>query len=756
MANLILILNELASDLPQIEPQLLLEKVQSGTDGLADIAYEDTLTLAAETAASLVTHHPSWSILAGRLLVELIYLNTPQKFNEMIQLNRSMLKPEIVEFVAAHAEQLDAAIDETQDRDFSFFAIRTLQRSYLLKNERPQYLWMRVACAIHFPDLESVLETYSLMSKRYFTHATPTLFNAGLLKGQLASCFLLGMRGSSVGDVFDTLKDCALISHSAGGIGLHCSNVGSVSDTEGGLVPMLRVFNNASRYVSQGVNKRPGAISITLEPWHAEVFEFLDLKKNHGKEEYRARDLFYALWIPDLFMEKVLSNEDWYLFSPTAAPGLQDCYGAAFKQLYESYVAEKRYQTVIPARKLWDRILETQIETGNPSLLYKDSCNARSNQQNLGTIKSSNLCTEIVEYSSQDEIAVCNLASIALPAFVVGGKTFDYQRLHKVAKIITRNLNKCIDRTSYPLPECERSNLRNRPLAMGVQGLADVYFMLKLAFDSPEAAEINQKIFETIYHAGIESSSELAKEIGETYPSYSGSPMSKGKLQLDFWPAIDNLHWDWQALRRKVAEHGVYNSLVTAVMPTASTAQILGYTESVEPIMSNIFSRRTISGEFQLVNHYLVKELENIGLWNDLMRQELMAHRGSVQLIERIPSDIKRRFKTAFELSMKTVIQQSTDRAPFIDQSQSMNLFLSRPTTKQLTSMHFFAWKQGLKTGIYYLRTQPAADPIPFTINPEIRDSAEASRMASREASADTSFEKKRKREEQICDVCSS
>lgn len=756
MANLILILNELASGLPQIEPQLLLEKVQSGTDGLADIAYEDTLTLAAETAASLVTHHPSWSILAGRLLVELIYLNTPQKFSEMIQLNRSMLKPELVEFVAAHAEQLDAAIDETQDRDFSFFAIRTLQRSYLLKNERPQYLWMRVACAIHFPDLESVLETYSLMSKRYFTHATPTLFNAGLLKGQLASCFLLGMRGSSVGDVFDTLKDCALISHSAGGIGLHCSNIGSVSDTEGGLVPMLRVFNNASRYVSQGVNKRPGAISITLEPWHAEVFEFLDLKKNHGKEEYRARDLFYALWIPDLFMEKVLTNEDWYLFSPTAAPGLQDCYGAAFKQLYESYVAEKRYQTVIPARKLWDRILETQIETGNPSLLYKDSCNARSNQQNLGTIKSSNLCTEIVEYSSQDEIAVCNLASIALPAFVVEGKTFDYRRLHKVAKIITRNLNKCIDRTSYPLPECERSNLRNRPLAMGVQGLADVYFMLKLAFDSPEAAEINQKIFETIYHAGIESSSELAKEMGKTYSSYSGSPMSKGKLQLDFWPAFDNLHWDWQALRRKVAEHGVYNSLVTAVMPTASTAQILGYTESVEPIMSNIFSRRTISGEFQLVNHYLVKELESLGLWNDLMRQELMAHRGSVQLIERIPSDIKRRFKTAFELSMKTVIQQSTDRAPFIDQSQSMNLFLSRPTTKQLTSMHFFAWKQGLKTGIYYLRTQPAADPIPFTINPEIRDSAEASRMASREASADTSFEKKRKREEQICDVCSS
>ena len=639
-----------------------------------------------------------------------------------------MIDEKYYNIVQKHKDKLDAAVLYDRDFQYQYFGFKTLERSYLLKKdgkcvERPQQMLMRVAVGIHGEDIDAAIETYDLLSQKLFTHASPTLFNAATPRPQLSSCFLLTMASDSIEGIYDTLKQCALISKSAGGIGLniHCirssgSYIAGTNGNSNGLVPMLRVFNNTARYVDQGGNKRPGAFAIYLEPWHADIFDFLDLRKNHGKEEQRARDLFYALWIPDLFMKRVKSDGNWSLMCPDECPGLHEVWGDEFEALYEKYEKEGRARKTVKAQKLWYHIIESQIETGTPYMLYKDACNRKSNQQNLGTIKCSNLCTEIVEYSAPDEVAVCNLASIAVNMFVKPDKTFDFDKLKMVAKVVTKNLNKIIDVNFYPVIEARNSNMRHRPIGIGIQGLADAYILMRYPFESEEAATLNKQIFETIYYGALEASCEIA-EVDGPYSTYSGSPVSKGILQYDMWGVTPTSLHDWSSLKAKIAKHGIRNSLLMAPMPTASTAQILGNNESVEAYTSNIYTRRVLSGEFQVVNQHLLKDLVELGIWTDDIKNEIISTNGSIQSISSIPDHIKKLYKTVWEISQKNVIRQAADRGAFIDQSQSLNIHIAEPNFGKMSSMHFYGWESGLKTGMYYLRTKPAAQAIQFTVD---------------------------------------
>jgi len=693
--------------------------------------------LAAETAASLATRHPDYAILASRIAVSNLHKNTIKSFSATMKkmydyVDKSngkktpLLADDVWQIIEENAELLDSTIIYDRDFGFDYFGFKTLEKSYLLKIdgkivERPQHMYMRVAIGIHKTDINSVIETYNLLSERWFTHATPTLFNAGTPKAQMSSCFLLTMKEDSIDGIYDTLKQTAKISQSAGGIGLAIhdiratgSYIGGTNGTSNGIVPMLRVFNDTARYVDQGGGKRKGAFAIYLEPWHADVFSFLDLRKNHGKEEMRARDLFFALWICDLFMKRVEADGEWSLFCPNEAPGLSDCFGEAFETLYTKYEAEGRARKTIKAQELWFAILDSQIETGTPYMLYKDAANSKSNQQNLGTIKSSNLCTEIIEYTSPDEVAVCNLASIALPRFVING-SFDQQKLYEVTYQATLNLNKIIDNNYYPVEEAQHSNLRHRPIGLGVQGLADAFILLRLPFESDLAKMLNKNIFETIYFAAMTASKDLAIKEG-AYETFHGSPLSKGKFQFDLWNEQPSSRWDWDSLRKEVMEHGVRNSLLLAPMPTASTSQILGNNECFEPYTSNIYSRRVLSGEFIIVNKHLLKDLVSLGLWNNDMKNRIIAANGSIQKITEIPADLKELYKTVWEIKQRNLIDMAADRGAFICQSQSLNLFVDNPTTSKLTSMHFYGWKKGLKTGMYYLRSQAATQAVQFTI----------------------------------------
>lgn len=686
--------------------------------------------------------HPDYAILAARIAVSNLHKQTKKQFSSVIDdLYRyvnpkngrpaPMISKKIHEIVMKHAEEFNSAIVYDRDFNYQFFGFKTLERSYLLRidgriAERPQQMIMRVAVGIHGDNVEKAIETYNLMSQRYFTHASPTLFNAGTPKPQMASCFLIDMKDDSIEGIYETLKNCALISKTAGGIGLnvHCiratgSYIAGTNGTSNGLIPMLRVFNNTARYVDQGGNKRPGAFAIYLEPWHSDVFEFLDLRKNHGKEEIRARDLFLALWTPDLFMKRVEKNSEWTLFCPNEAPGLADVWGEEFEALYEKYEAEGRGRRTVKAQKLWYAILEAQTETGNPFMLYKDSCNRKSNQKNLGTIRSSNLCTEIIEYTAPDEIAVCNLASLALPTFVdpIRGE-YNFEKLHEVTQVVVNNLDTIIDTNHYPVEEARRNNLRHRPIGVGVNGLADAFLALRMPFDSPEAKQLNIQIFETIYHACLTASYKIAKIKGP-YSSYEGSPVSQGILQYDMWGVTPSELWDWDELKKEIAKYGVHNSLLVAPMPTASTSQILGFNECFEPYTSNIYQRRVLSGEFQVVNPWLLKDLVDLGLWTDNMKNRIIANNGSIQGIPNIPDDLKALYKTVWEISQRKILEMAADRGAFIDQSQSLNIHLREPTMGKITSMHFTGWKLGLKTGMYYLRTSAAAQPIQFTVDQE-------------------------------------
>ena len=696
--------------------------------------------LAAETAATMTTKHPDYAILAARLAVSNLHKETKKRFSDVITdlyemacpktgKKTPMISEQHFKIIQDNKDRLDSAIVYDRDFEYQYFGFKTLERSYLLRIdrkvvERPQQMLMRVSVGIHGEDIDAAIETYDLLSKKLFTHASPTLFNAATPRPQLSSCFLLTMASDSIEGIYDTLKQCALISKSAGGIGLNIHNIrasGSyIAGTNGnsnGLMPMLRVFNNTARYVDQGGNKRPGAFAIYLEPWHADVFDFLDLKKNHGKEEQRARDLFYAMWIPDLFMKRVEQDGQWSLMCPDECPGLHEVWGEKFEELYEKYEKEGRAKKTIKAQKLWYAIIESQIETGTPYMLYKDACNRKSNQQNLGTIKCSNLCTEIVEYSAPDEVAVCNLASIAVNAFVdKEARTFDFEHLKKVAKVVTKNLNKIIEVNYYPVIEARNSNMRHRPIGIGIQGLADAYILMRMPFESEEAMKLNKQIFETIYYGALESSCELAERDGP-YSTYAGSPVSKGQLQYDMWGVTPTSLHDWAALKAKVAKHGIRNSLLLAPMPTASTAQILGNNESVEAYTSNIYSRRVLSGEFQVVNQHLLRDLTELDIWSEDLKNEIISANGSVQNIPNIPDNIKALYKTVWEISQKNVIQQAADRGAFIDQSQSLNIHIADPNFGKMSSMHFYGWKQGLKTGMYYLRSKPAAQAIQFTVD---------------------------------------
>jgi ribonucleoside-diphosphate reductase alpha chain len=703
--------------------------------------------LAAETAASLTTTHPDYAILASRIAVSNLHKNTIKSFSQTMRKLYTyidvasgkalpMIADDVMDIINEHAELLDSTIIYDRDFAFDYFGFKTLEKSYLLRVngkivERPQHMYMRVAVGIHKDDIDSVIATYNLMSERWFTHATPTLFNAGTPKPQMSSCFLLTMKEDSIEGIYDTLKQTAKISQSAGGIGLAIHNIratgsyiGGTNGTSNGLVPMLRVFNDTARYVDQGGGKRKGAFAVYLEPWHADIFEFLDLRKNHGKEELRARDLFYALWISDLFMKRVESNGQWSLFCPNEAPGLSECWGAEFENLYTQYEQEGRARKTIPAQELWFAILESQIETGTPYMLYKDAANSKSNQQNLGSIKSSNLCTEILEYTSPDEVAVCNLASLALPRFVTEGK-FDFDKLYEVTYQAAKNLNKIIDYNYYPVIEAQNSNFRHRPIGLGVQGLADVFILLRLPFESELAKMLNKNIFETIYFAAMTASKDLAKKLG-AYESFQGSPLSKGKFQFDLWNVSPSDRWDWETLRAEVMEHGVRNSLLVAPMPTASTSQILGNNECFEPYTSNIYSRRVLSGEFVIVNKHLLKDLLQLGLWNNTMKNRIIAANGSIQKIDEIPANIKELYKTVWEIKQRNLIDMAADRGAFICQSQSLNMFVDTPTVAKLTSMHFYGWKKGLKTGMYYLRTQAATQAVQFTIEKQTGKQMEA------------------------------
>lgn len=721
-----------------VNPVEVAMKVINGLyDGVSTIELDN---LAAEIAATLTTKHPDFAKLAARIAVSNLHKVTSKSFsNTMKRLytyvdpktgqNAPLISKETWKVVKENAAELDEAIIYDRDFAYDYFGFKTLERSYLMKVdgkvvERPQHLLMRVAVGIHGEDIPAAIETYNLLSEKWFTHATPTLFNAGTPKPQLSSCFLLTMKDDSIDGIYDTLKNCAKISQSAGGIGLSIHNVrakGSyikgTGGTSNGIVPMLRNFDMTARYVDQGGGKRKGSFAIYLEPWHADIFEFLDLKKNHGKEEMRARDLFYAIWISDLFMKRVENNEMWSLFCPNEAPGLADCYGEEFERLYEKYESEGKYRKQVKAQDIWFEILEAQIETGTPYILYKDAANKKSNQKNLGTIKSSNLCTEIMEFTSPDEVAVCNLASLALPKFVTEDGKFDHQKLYEITKVVTRNLNKVIDVNYYPIPEARYSNMRHRPIGIGVQGLADAFILLRMPFESPEARGLNKDIFETIYFAAMESSMELSKEHGP-YETFKGSPVSKGIFQFDMWGVTPSSgRWDWEKLKREVKQHGVRNSLLLAPMPTASTSQILGNNECFEPYTSNIYTRRTLSGEFIIANKHLMKDLISLGLWSDNMRQKLISTNGSVQPIPEIPQHLKDIYKTVWEISQKAIIDMSADRGAFICQSQSLNIHITNPNFGKLTSMHFYAWKKGLKTGMYYLRSTAAADAIKFTLD---------------------------------------
>ena len=740
-------------------------------EGLYDgVTTSELDNLAAEIAATMTTTHPDYAKLAARISVSNMHKNTKKSFSETMKdlyeyvnprtgKKAPLLSDEVYKIIEKNSDKLDSSIIYNRDFSYDFFGFKTLERSYLLKlngkiAERPQHMLMRVSIGIHLDDIDSALKTYELMSKKYFTHATPTLFNSGTPKPQMSSCFLLAMKDDSINGIYDTLKQTAKISQSAGGIGLSIHNVratgsyiAGTNGTSNGIVPMLRVFDGTARYVDQGGGKRKGSFAIYIEPWHADIFDFLELKKNHGKEEMRARDLFYAMWTPDLFMKRVEEDSTWTLMCPNECPGLFDCHGEEFEKLYIKYEKEGKGRKTINARELWEKILESQIETGTPYMLYKDASNRKSNQKNLGTIRSSNLCTEILEYTSKDEVAVCNLASIALSMFVKDGE-FDHQALFDVTKQVTKNLNRVIDRNYYPVKEAENSNFRHRPIGLGVQGLADTFILLRLPFTSDEAKKLNEEIFETLYFAAVTSSMEEAK-IDKPYQSYKGSPISEGEFQHNLWGIKDDElsgRWDWKGLRKSVKKHGVRNSLLVAPMPTASTSQILGNNECFEPYTSNIYTRRVLSGEFIVVNKHLLEDLVNLGLWNEDLKQELMRNNGSVQNIKGIPDDIKELYRTVWELSMKDIIDMARQRGYFIDQSQSLNLFVEGATMSKLTSMHFYGWKSGLKTGMYYLRTKSAVDAIKFTLD-NTKSKAEESKV---EVSAEATTSVKEKGKKQV------
>ncbi len=738
---------------PLVDPVRVAMRVIEGLyDGVTTSELDN---LAAEIAATMTTTHPDYAKLAARISVSNLHKNTKKSFSETMEdlynyinprtgKKAPLLSDEVYKIIKKNADKLDSSIIYNRDFGYDFFGFKTLERSYLLKLngkivERPQHMLMRVSIGIHLDDIESALETYELMSKRYFTHATPTLFNSGTPKPQMSSCFLLTMKEDSIDGIYDTLKQTAKISQSAGGIGLSIHNVratgsyiAGTNGTSNGIVPMLRVFNDTARYVDQGGGKRKGSFAIYVEPWHADIFDFLELKKNHGKEEMRARDLFYAMWTPDLFMKRVEEDSNWTLMCPNECPDLYNLHGDEFDELYQKYESEGRGRKTIKARELWEKILESQIETGTPYMLYKDSANRKSNQKNLGTIRSSNLCTEILEYTSSDEVAVCNLASIALPMFVKDGN-FDHKALFDVTVRVTKNLNRVIDRNYYPVKEAENSNFRHRPVGLGVQGLADTFIMLRLPFTSDKAKELNQEIFETLYFAAVTASVEESKKDG-VYQTYKGSPISKGEFQHNLWGIKDedlSGRWDWSGLRKKVKKHGVRNSLLVAPMPTASTSQILGNNECFEPYTSNIYTRRVLSGEFIVVNKHLLEDLVQLGIWNEEMKQELMRNNGSIQNIENIPVNIKELYRTVWEMSMKDIIDMSRHRGYFIDQSQSLNLFMEGATMAKLTSMHFYGWKSGLKTGMYYLRTKSAVDAIKFTLDNKSKENTSKVEIAT-------------------------
>ncbi|XP_068906876.1 ribonucleoside-diphosphate reductase large subunit-like [Tenebrio molitor] len=721
-----------------VDPVSITLKVISGLyPGVTTVELD---TLAAETAAMMTTHHPDYAILAARIAISNLHKETKKHFSDVVDdlykyvsnktgRRTQMISDEHHAIIMKNADRLNSCIIYDRDFSYNYFGFKTLERSYLLKingkiAERPQHMLMRVAVGIHGEDIDSAIETYNYMSEKYFTHASPTLFSAATPRPQLSSCFLVTMPEDNLNGIYKCLTQCAMISKTAGGLGVSIHNIrakgtelSGTNKVSQGIVPMLRMFNNSARYVDQGGNKRPGACAIYLEPWHADIMDFLNLKKNTGKEELRARDLFYALWTPDLFMNRVKNDENWSLMCPHQSPGLSDCWGEEFEKLYKKYEAEGRYVKQLPARDVWRAIYASQVETGTPYMLYKDACNRKSNQQNLGTIKSSNLCTEIVEYTSPDEIAVCNLASIAVNMFVSPERnSYDFDKLKEITKTVTRNLNKIIDINYYPLPEARNSNLRHRPIGIGVQGLADAFILMRMPFDSKEAHLLNKQIFETLYYGALEASSEIAERDGP-YSTYEGSPVSKGILQYDMWGVTPTNLWNWADLKQRIAKHGVRNSLLLAPMPTASTAQILGNNESTEPYTSNIYVRRVLSGEFQIVNQHLLKDLTDRGLWNETMKNQIIANYGSIQNVPGIPDDLKSIYKTVWEISQKVIIDMAADRGAFIDQSQSMNIHLAAPNYGVMSSMHFYGWEKGLKTGMYYLRTKPAANPIQFTVD---------------------------------------
>ena len=732
-----------------VDPTAVAMKVIEGI--YEGVTTSELDNLAAEVSASMTTRHPDYALLASRISVSNLHKDTKKSFSETMKDLYDYVNPktgkkapliadDVIKIIKKNAELLDSTIIYDRDFGYDYFGFKTLERSYLLRlngkiAERPQHMLMRVAIGIHKEDIQSAIETYELMSQKYFTHATPTLFNAGTPKPQMSSCFLLTMKDDSIDGIYDTLKQCAKISQSAGGIGLSIHNVRATGSyirgtngTSNGIVPMLRVFNDTARYVDQGGGKRKGSFAIYLEPWHADVFDFLDLRKNHGKEEMRARDLFFALWTPDLFMQRVKEDGEWTLMCPNECPGLADTYGKDFEKLYKKYEKAGKGRKTIRARELWEKVVESQVETGTPYILYKDACNEKSNQKNLGTIRSSNLCTEIIEYTAPDEVAVCNLASIALPMYInEETNTFDHEKLYNITRVITKNLNKVIDRNYYPVAEAKNSNMRHRPVGLGVQGLADTFIKLRLPFDSDEAKALNEEIFETIYFAALTSSMETAKEEG-AYQTYEGSPISQGLFQHNLWGKKDEElsgRWAWGELRNQIKENGVRNSLLLAPMPTASTSQILGNNECFEPYTSNIYTRRVLSGEFVVVNKHLLLDLVKLGLWNDEMKNEIIKANGSIQGIDSVPENIKAIYKTVWEIKMKDIIDMSADRGHFIDQSQSLNLFIDQPNMGKITSMHFYAWEKGLKTGMYYLRTKAATQAIQFTVQKQAKSQLE-------------------------------
>jgi len=755
---------------PLVSPEAVAMKVIEGIyDG---VSTTDLDNLAAEVAAAKTIDHPDYALLASRIAVSNLHKETKKTFSEVMSdmyhyidpktgQKASLLADDVYQIIQENKELLDSSIIYDRDFRYDYFGFKTLTRSYLMKldgkiSERPQQMLMRVSLGIHKTDFKAAIKTYDLMSDGWFTHATPTLFNAGTPKPQMSSCFLLTMKEDSIGGIYDTLKSCAQISQSAGGIGLALhdiratgSYIKGTNGTSNGIVPMLRVFNDTARYVDQGGGKRKGSFAMYIEPWHADVFDFLDLKKNHGKEEQRARDLFYALWIPDLFMKRVKENAHWTLMCPHECPGLSDTHSAEFEALYTKYEAEGKGRKTIQAQDLWFKILESQIETGTPYMLYKDAANSKSNQQNLGTIKSSNLCTEIIEYTAPDEVAVCNLASIALPKYVTENKTFDHNKLFEVTYQATLNLNKIIDENYYPVPEAKKSNLRHRPIGLGVQGLADAFIMMGLPFESEEAKALNREVFETIYYAAMTASKDISKELGP-YETFQGSPVSKGIFQFDMWNVTPTNRWEWNVLKEEVKKFGVRNSLLLAPMPTASTAQILGNNECFEPYTSNIYTRRVLSGEFIIVNKHLLKDLVKAGLWNKDMRQKIMTANGSIQNITEIPQYLKDLYKTAWEISQKAIIEQAADRGAYICQSQSLNIFMENANFGKLTSMHFYGWEKGLKTGMYYLRTKAATDAIKFTVEKNVAAEPAAELIEDQQAAIACSLD-----DPDGCEMCS-